>query len=338
MFDKYIFVMISVIVITYNQETTIGRTLDSVLQQKCCHPYEIVIGEDCSSDKTLEICKQYAQKYPDKIRLLANKQNKGLIDNYWDCILASSGEYIADVAGDDFWTDDRKLEKQIKILQENPNVSLVHTAWSFYEEKSGCVISKSNVKCEFENARQLQFAILTQTDEPIIHLCTSMYRKDMILEAYKADIQLFRDKKYCCEDLQIGFVLAGMGKVVYIDDNTLNYSIGHTSISNTKEEKKQFEFVLGTSRLRYYLARKYGFINSEFEQFMQKKIFALQMHAFRCRDKILAQTAHQCGSEWNVKFDLRNKLLAIIISHNILWDIAKSIRDFYVCKIKTRKK
>ena len=63
---------ISVIVVTYNQEATIGRTLDSILMQQCHVPYEIVIGEDCSSDQTLAVCEQYAEKHPDKIRLLAN--------------------------------------------------------------------------------------------------------------------------------------------------------------------------------------------------------------------------------------------------------------------------
>ena len=78
--------LISVVVCTYNQEATIARTLDSILMQQCHVPYEIILGEDCSTDGTLAICETYASKHPDKIRLLANKENKGLLDNYFDCI------------------------------------------------------------------------------------------------------------------------------------------------------------------------------------------------------------------------------------------------------------
>ena len=88
--------LISVVVCTYNQEDTIARTLDSILMQQCHVPYEIIIGEDCSTDQTLSVCEAYASKFPDKIRLIANKPNKGIIDNYFDCILASNGQYIAD--------------------------------------------------------------------------------------------------------------------------------------------------------------------------------------------------------------------------------------------------
>ena len=76
--------LISVIVCTYNQESTIGRTLDSILMQQCHLPIEIVIGEDCSTDSTLAVCQDYARRFPDQIRLFANPQNKGIIDNYFD--------------------------------------------------------------------------------------------------------------------------------------------------------------------------------------------------------------------------------------------------------------
>ena len=101
---------ISVVVCTYNQEDTIARTLDSILMQQCHLPYEIIIGEDCSTDNTLSICQQYAEHHPGIIRVMANKPNKGVVRNYFDCLLAADGKYIADCAGDDFWTDPLKLE------------------------------------------------------------------------------------------------------------------------------------------------------------------------------------------------------------------------------------
>ena len=109
--------LISVIVCAYNQEGTIARTLDSILRQQCHLPVEIILGEDCSTDHTLDVCRQYAERYPESIRLMANAQNKGIIDNYFDCLLAAQGQYIADCAGDDEWSDPEKLEKELRIME-----------------------------------------------------------------------------------------------------------------------------------------------------------------------------------------------------------------------------
>ena len=75
--------LISVVVLCYNQENTIGRTLDSILNQKTKYSYEIIIGEDASpNDNTRAICEDYAAKYSDIIRLLPKESNKGVLKNY----------------------------------------------------------------------------------------------------------------------------------------------------------------------------------------------------------------------------------------------------------------
>jgi glycosyltransferase involved in cell wall biosynthesis len=76
-------VTISVIVCTYNQEATIARALDAILAQQCTVPYEVIIGEDASTDNTRKICQEYAKKYPDIIRIMPEAPNKGIVDNYY---------------------------------------------------------------------------------------------------------------------------------------------------------------------------------------------------------------------------------------------------------------
>ena len=168
--------MVSVIVVTYNQEKTIGRTLDSILMQQCHLPIEIVIGEDGSTDGTRAICQQYAEKYPDVIRLMEDKGNQGIVDNYFDCLLACKGEYIADCAGDDFWTDPHKLEKEVHEMESDERVTLVHTAWNYYDELTG-VTTKAQTPYHYEyktDGKKLLTDIITQTRFPVIHLCTSL--------------------------------------------------------------------------------------------------------------------------------------------------------------------
>ena len=73
--------LLSIAIITYNQEKYISQTLDSVLQQEHEYSYEIVIGEDCSFDGTRKIIEDYVEKYPDIIKSLYHNPNKGLIAN-----------------------------------------------------------------------------------------------------------------------------------------------------------------------------------------------------------------------------------------------------------------
>ena len=171
---------ISVIVATYNQEDTIARTLDSVLMQQCHVPIEIILGEDCSTDGTLAVCQRYADEHPDVIRLIANKQNKGLVDNYFDCILAAQGKYIADCAGDDFWTDPLKLEKEVCVMEQHPNVNMVLTRWNWFNETTRQISPGPTPPFPdgiIKGSEMLE-PIVTQTNMNVYHLCTSLYRRD----------------------------------------------------------------------------------------------------------------------------------------------------------------
>ncbi len=114
--------------LTYNQERYIKQAIDSVLKQKTNFNFQLVIGEDCSTDNTRNICAYYAQNFPDKIKLLpALSENKGLIKNYLRTIKECDGKYIAICDGDDYWIDNNKLQKQVDFLENNPEYYIVST-------------------------------------------------------------------------------------------------------------------------------------------------------------------------------------------------------------------
>ena len=118
---------LSVFVVTYNQEQYIRQALDSILMQQVNFDYEIIIGEDCSTDSTPAICDEYAAKYS-QIHLYHHNPNKGLIGN-WEFVLNHcTGQYIAMLEGDDFWTDPHKLQKQVDFLDVHPDVALTFTS------------------------------------------------------------------------------------------------------------------------------------------------------------------------------------------------------------------
>ena len=317
--------MISVVVITYNQESTISRTLDSILMQQCHVPIEIVIGEDCSTDHTRAICERYVQKHPDIIRLICNQQNKGIVDNYFDCLLACRGKYIADCAGDDFWTDPQKLEKEVCVMEANNNVTMVITNWQYFEEESQKTIpSRQRNHAPVTPGRDLLKAIITQHNMSVFHLCTALYRADIFRKAYEEDTFLFRNKDFCSEDIQIAFSMALHGDIAYLPDITLSYSLGQNTVSNSTDDVKQFRFVRKMTDLIHYLASKH---HIDIADFFPERIFALGMHAFRAHQPQLFQETLVCEKEWQVSRPLKNQILFAVMNREWLWKIGLFVRQ-----------
>ena len=110
--------LISVIIITYNQEAYIQQAVESVLRQKVEYPIEILIGEDASTDQTGDILNEW--KHEEHLRLFHRDKNRGASANLYDLLKCASGKYIAMLEGDDFWTDENKLQRQMDFLQNHP--------------------------------------------------------------------------------------------------------------------------------------------------------------------------------------------------------------------------
>lgn len=111
--------LLSVVVITYNHEKYISQALDSVFSQKVSFDYEVLIGDDASTDNTSDILRCYKEKYP-QIELFLREKNVGANYNVYELLSHSKGKYIAILDGDDFWCDDYKLQKQVMFLEKNP--------------------------------------------------------------------------------------------------------------------------------------------------------------------------------------------------------------------------
>ena len=116
--------LLSVYIITYNHERYIAQAIDSVLMQKTNFEFEIVIGEDSSTDNTRDIIQSYISRYPDKIRLITSNKNVGAGRNAVRTLKACKGKYIASLEGDDYWITKDKLQKQVDILEQHSNYSM----------------------------------------------------------------------------------------------------------------------------------------------------------------------------------------------------------------------
>ncbi len=118
--------VVSVHMITYNHEPYIRQAIEGVMMQKTDFEFELVIGEDCSTDKTREICFEYQAKFPDKVRVLWWNKNLGGIGANGKRVEARCrGAYIAFCEGDDFWIDEYKLQRQYDLVKKTKSVGCV---------------------------------------------------------------------------------------------------------------------------------------------------------------------------------------------------------------------
>lgn len=145
--------MVSVCMITYNHEPYIVQAVESALMQQTDFAYEIVIGEDCSTDRTRALLTDLQRRYPDKIRLLLPATNLGMMPNFMQTLKACAGKYIALLEGDDYWTDPRKLQKQVDFMESNPDFVLCyHSARVIQEGTEG--------EANFSNANQKEVSTI----------------------------------------------------------------------------------------------------------------------------------------------------------------------------------
>lgn len=117
--------VVSVLLITYNHADNIRAAIEAVMMQKTDFPYELIIGEDASSDGTREICFEMQRKHPDRIRVLWSEANVYAMNgNIRRVFRAVRGEFLACCEGDDRWVDPNKLQRQVELMRANPNIGI----------------------------------------------------------------------------------------------------------------------------------------------------------------------------------------------------------------------
>ena len=195
--------LVSVIIITYNHKLYIKQCLDSILMQQTQFDFEIVLGDDESTDGTRDICIEYAERYPEKIRLfLHHRENNITVHgnptgrfNYLYNFNQSRGKYIAVCEGDDYWTDPFKLQKQVDFLESHPNYTFCWTRFKTYNQDSGAMVLDFNQK--YFNDQQPETFIDFDFERSLkgwhIGNLTLMYRKALFNVNQHEKFKYFKD-------------------------------------------------------------------------------------------------------------------------------------------------
>ena len=242
---------ISIIITSFNQADTLSQTLDSILAQHCSHVFEIIVGDDCSTDNTREVCEKYRLAYPDIVRPLHFEQNGGVATNFVLSVQQAKGKYIALCAADDYWHNTQKLQLQVDYLEANPACGFVYTDYDKLHVGSG-KISASYLK--ISNSKIYEGDNLIKTvfggAFPALTL-TVMFRKELF-DKY-IPVNDYIDMRFTLEDWPTWVIFSKYTRIAYLPISTGTYRYGHESISNPHSFEKTIDRFRREKKMYKYL-------------------------------------------------------------------------------------
>jgi len=216
--------LVSVFIFTYNQEKMVAQTINSILAQVTKFSFEIIIAEDCSNDNTKALCLEFFNNNPTKILFVANDTNKGLLKNYHESICKyARGKYIACCAGDDWWCDELKLQKQVNFLENNKEYDLIHTKSKIFIEE----ISRFSKKQMGKDRDAFEKMIVANG----IAALTACFSKKAFLE-YVGEIDPI-NINFPGEDYPMWIWFSFRKKIYFLDELTTVYRLQKETLSNT---------------------------------------------------------------------------------------------------------
>lgn len=224
-------IRVSVCMVTYNQKKYIAQAIESVLMQKTNFKFQLLIGDDASTDGTTEIVREYAEKYPDIIKPIFHKKNIGAGNNSISIYKKVNTEYVAVCDGDDYWIDEYKLQKQVDFLDKNKDFTGVFTRINVVKENgveidilpiNYCIDMWKN-KGFFSPYDFLQYYCIL----PV----SVMWRWQ--IKDFSSPLFDFEDH---IGDITLGFIHAKHGKIGFIDGITACYRRHETAMWQFKKE------------------------------------------------------------------------------------------------------
>lgn len=258
-------IQVSVCVVTYNQENYIAECLESLVNQVTNFRYEIIVGEDCSTDGTRAIVQRYVEKYPDLIVPLFYKENLGPVENIKQVYKKAKGKYIAHMDGDDIALPG-KLQKQFDILEKNPDCSIcVHNMDAIDKDSI-------NMKKYFNTYEEGKYGILSLYLDPPFFIHSSKMFVNKINE-------YLNELNNNALDTELHIEQAKQGDIYYLNDNLGQY---RQFVGVTFENK--FISLIVRERIEFIyenLDKKY-FSNDEIDKIETKYAKTLLEYAYQC--------------------------------------------------------
>lgn len=321
--------LVSVCMITYNHEPYIAQAIEGVVQQTNNFPFELVIGEDCSTDGTRKIVFEYQKKYPDIIRVITSNNNVGMHKNGLRTEDACQGKYIAYCEGDDYWQDPQKLHIQLNHLEVHPDCGLVHSDINTLDgESMNLTISVNKYAgISMDDTIDHYMGILEGTYP--VYTCTVCVRRSSLDEAKKNIIELIESNQYVQADLPRWLAISRIAKVKYFDRPFSVYRILEESAMHSKKPLKVMKAKLSSFGIRKYFIDKYG-CSTIVRNKILKKYYDLSLnYGFYAKDyEIMNQAKRQLVSI-NSKLSISQFVKYCSVQNNICYYLLRIIITLY---------
>lgn len=257
--------LVSILMPTYNHEKFIAQAIESAFSQETDYSWELLINDDCSTDKTLEIARKYQENNPDKIKIFTHEKNQGLLKSY-KCLLENSdGKYFAVLESDDIWSDSSKLQKQISFLESHDDYGLCCSDYYTIDEngkKTGEVVKDFDKGLNGEWYDALM-------DFSSIGALTLVIRKS-VYDKY-CDIDDYIEKKFQTFDRATWLSVSKHSKCFFIHEKLASYRVMNSSISNSGKFQKALSFANSIMDIHEYIIQKEGLGKTSREEFDEKK-------------------------------------------------------------------
>lgn len=228
---------VSVVMITYNHAAYIATAIEGVLAQRIEEPFEIIIGEDCSTDDTRRIVEEFGRRHPQIIRVITSPDNVGMNENFRRVALAARGEYLAFCEGDDFWHNPLKLDRQLAIARADPKIGMVYSDYDRAIRLLGRWRIMRNVVARSGERPADGAAFEDLLDRIQVHLSTMLCRRALVSAYLQSELY---DPSLRLGDVPLLLYCAAHAEVGYLAESTSIYrSVPGSAVNRSSTSRLQ---------------------------------------------------------------------------------------------------
>ena len=257
--------------------------------QVCDESFEILIGDDCSTDNTGKIAADYQSRFPEIVRVIRPEKNGGASQNIVRLVSEAQGEFISICDGDDYWLRNDVLQKQLDVFLANPDVGMICA-------KAKCYIQDMGTYQGFLGYAGAENLMTMLRDNRDVAAPTIAFRRDLMLRCI-ADSKWYIDQNWFYDSV-MAYWFAYNSKIKFLDDELAAYRVLNNSACHADSPEKEAEYA------RRYFAVKWHFIlthsdlcNQEtFEMLMREYDSRTQFIADMSANKVRASKAYKLGN------------------------------------------
>lgn len=281
--------LVSVAMITYNHESYIAEAIESVVQQRTTFAFELIVGEDCSTDDTRRIVLEYQRRHPQSIHVITSETNVGLVKNLYRTEKACKGKYIAYCEGDDYWQRLDKLQKQVDYLESHPDCVLVYGEYDQHYMATGRIVHSIIKYCNHRQPADPNISAILF--DPMCHVrtCSVCLRRDVLHRVIDADLEVYQSGRFLMGDTCRWAEVSQFGAVAYLEESLATRRVLVESVSHSQDVKKVLRFAKSGLEMMLHLMAKHGLSEAKEREFRRRWCKCSLKLAFYERDGALAR-------------------------------------------------